>query len=263
MRNNDRIMKPIIFNQRVTVFTNAFIGYSETNKQDLNSNLGNIKEIGMSQPNFSIMFGPQQIISPNQIPLNSPWFIKIHDEQNMHDPIKVEFMPNKIDIISESFISSEIDEVTQLERMIDLLVKINQTISIGSITRIAYAPSFGLESENGAPVNNYWTSIINIPDLDNSRKQETMVRYNTICKLDFKNYKNVATNRVITISEGQRTETKTNQNGSVDSKTIECVIVSVDINTSGNTGNFDISSVKEFCLKSQIMGRKLLNVINC
>lgn len=263
MSNNDRIMKPIIFNQRVTVFTNSFIGYSDTYKQELNTKLGNIKEIGTLQPNFSIMFGPQQIISQNQIPQNSTWFIRIHDEQNMCDPIKVEFIPNKIDIISESFISSEEDEIIQIKRMTDLLAKINHIISIGSITRIAYAPSFGLESENGVPLNNYWKSIINISDLNNSSKQEMMVRYNTICKLDFENYNDVVTNRVITISEGQRTETKTNQNGVIDSRTIECVIVSIDINTSGNTGIFTMDSVKEFCLTSQKMGRELLDIINC
>lgn len=247
-------MKPIIFNQRVTVFTNSFIGYSDTYKQELSSNLINIEELGMLQPNFAVMVGPQQIISPDQVPQNAPWFIKVRG-------IKVEFMPNKIDIVSDSFIETEEDEISRLNELTELLTQINAIISIGSITRMAYAPSFGLEGGDGMYVNDYWKSIIRIPDLANSRKQERMIRYNTICEQKFDEYPNAMVNRVITISEGQRTETKTTPEGKVDSKTIECVIVSIDINTSGITGNYSISTVDEFCKKAQIMGRDLLAVI--
>lgn len=248
-------MKPIIFNQRVTVFTNSFIGYSDAYKQELSSKLTNIEEVGILQPNFALMVGPQQIISPNQMPQNAPWFIKVHG-------IKVEFMPNKIDVVSDLFVETKEDEISRLNELTELLARINAIISIGSITRMAYAPSFGLEGEDGMSVNDYWSSIIRIPDMANSRKQERMIRYNTICRQNFGEYSNVIVNRVITISEGQRTETKTTPEGKVDSKTIECVIISIDINTSGITGNYLINAVDAFCKKAQIMGQELLAIMN-
>ncbi len=248
-------MKPIIFNQRVTVFTNSFIGYSKAYEQELSSKLINIEEVGMLQPNFAVMVGPQQIISPNQVPQNAPWFIKVHG-------IKVEFMPNKIDIVSDLFVKTEKDEIFRLNELTDLLTRINAIISIGSITRMAYAPSFGLEGEDSMSVNDYWRYIIRIPDLPNAHKQERMIRYNTICEQKFGEYPNTTVNRVITISEGQRTEIKTTPEGKVDSKTIECVIISIDINTSGITGNYSISAVDAFCKKAQTIGRELLAVMN-
>lgn len=248
-------MEPIIFNQRVTVFTNSFIGYSDTYKQELSSKLINVEEVGMLQPNLAVMVGPQQIVSPNQVPQNAPWFIRVQG-------IKVEFMPNKIDLVSDSFVKPNKDEISHLSKLTKLLVQINETIPIGSITRIAYAPSFGLEDGNGVSVSEYWKSIIRIPDFDDSHTQERMVRYNTICNQNFGDYRNVKINRVITISEGQRIETKTTPEGKVDSKTIECVIVSIDINTNGNTGNYFIDAVDAFCKKAQAMGKDLIAAIN-
>lgn len=247
-------MKQIIFNQRVTVFTNSFIGYSDNYEQELRSNFDDIDDIGVLQPNLAIMISPQQIISPNQIPQNAAWFIKICD-------IKVEFLPNKIDIVSDLFINSEKDEITRLNQLTKLLININKIISIGSITRIAYAPSFGLEYEDTISIDNHWKSIINIPDIGNSCKQEKMVRYNTQCKQDFCKYKNIIVNRVVTISEGQRVERRNTPKGEVNNKRIECMIVSLDINTSGNTGNYSIESVDTFCKKAQSIGRELLDYV--
>lgn len=250
------IMKPIIFNQRVTVFTNSFIGYSDTYKELLASLLGNIEEMGMLQPNFPMMAGPQQIISPNQIPPHAPWFIKVRG-------IRVELQPYKIDIVSDKFINTEEEEIARMNELVKLLIDINQTISIGSITRIAYAPSLGLESVDETSVGCYWKSIIGISDLADSRKREQMVRYNVPCKLDFGEYNNLEINRVVTITEGQRTKTKTSSDGKVANEVIECVIVSIDVNTNGTDGNYSIETVNAFCHKAQIMGRELLNVINC
>lgn len=247
-------MKPILFNQRVTVFTNSFIGYSDTYEQKLRSKFTTkVENIGMLQPNFAVMVGPQQIISPNQIPQNSPWFIII-------EGIKVEFMPNKIDIVSD-FITTAESENTRLNELINLLDQINRTLPDlidNNITRIAYAPSFGLEGENGMSVDEYWKSIIQIPDLANSSIQEKMLRYNTLCKKSFDNYQDTLINRVVTISEGQRKETKTTPNGIV-SKTIECVIISIDINTSTKGFiTYSISAVNKFCTIAQVMGKELL-----
>lgn len=249
-------MKPIIFNQRVTIFTNSFIGYSDKYKDELISKLGNIEEMGMLQPNFAVMVGPQQIISPNQIPQGAPWFIKVRG-------IRVELQPNKIDIISEQFINTAEKEITRMNELTELLIQINNIISIGSITRMAYAPSLGLESIDGTSIKSYWDSIIGIPDLSDSHKQEKMIRYNSTCNQNIDNHQNIAINRVVTITEGQRTETKTDPiNGKVENRIIECVIVSIDVNTKGIDGNYTTNNVNTFCQNAQILGRELLNVIN-
>lgn len=248
-------MEPIIFNQRVTVFTNSFIGYSDTYEQELRSKFTtDVENIGMLQPNLAVMVGPQQIISQNQIPQNYPWFIIVNG-------IKVEFMPNKIDVVSDVFITTMEHEKTRLNELINLLNQINGIISIGSITRMAYAPSLGLEGENGISVDEYWKSIIRIQDLTGSSKQEKMLRYNTPCKKSFGSYHDIVINRVVTISEGQRKETKTASDGMVNSKTIECVIISIDINTRGITGNYSVSAVEDFCTIAQVMEQELLDVI--
>lgn len=250
-------MKPIIFNQRVTVFTNLFIGYSDANKNSLISKLGGIEEVGMLQPNFSVIVGPQQILSPNQIQQNAPWFIKVRGT-------RVEFLPNKIDIISDAFINTEEKEISNISELTKLLSQINESIQLGNIARIAYAPSLGLEGIDKTSVSNYWKSVIGIPDLDDSYKQEKLVRYNTPCEQDFGRYTNIKINRVVTIHEGQRNETRTNPtNGNVENRTIECVIVSIDINTDGNNiGNYSTDDVSDFCRKAQIWGREVLTKIN-
>ncbi|NPD90902.1 hypothetical protein [Xylanibacter muris] len=248
-------MKPIIFNQRVTVFTNSFIGYSDTRKDIIISKLGNIGEVGVLQPNF-VMVGPQQIISPNQIPLNAPWFVRYRD-------IRIEFQPNKIDIVSGLFINTEEDEKKRVNELTELLKGINEAISIGSITRMAYSPSLGLESVDDNSIAGYWNSIIGIPDLPNSYKQEKAIRYNAPCEQDLGMHQSLKINRVVTITEGQRTEAKTNPtNGKIENKTIECVIVSIDINTHGIDGNYSIDDVNAFCSKALTLERELIAVIN-
>lgn len=249
-------MKYIIFNQRLTVFTNKYWGYSDTYEQKLRSKfMTGVENIGMLQPNLALTIGPQQITPPDQIPQNVPWFIIVHG-------IKVEFMANKIDIVSDTFITNKDAEITRLQELVVFFKKINETISIGSITRMAYAPSFGLEGDDEKSVDEYWKSIIKIPDLPDSSKQEKILRYNTLTKINFDKYKDVKINRVITISEGQRKETKTTSNdGIVDSKTIECVIISIDINTSGTTGNYSIDAVDMFCKNAQDMGHELLEIL--
>lgn len=249
-------MKSIIFNQRVTIFSNSFIGYSDTRKNIIVSKLGNVEDMGMLQPNFSVMFGPQQIISPNQIPPNAPWFVNIHG-------IRIEFQPNKIDIVSNKFVNTKEEECLRLDELTKLLKEINEAIPVGSITRIAYAPSAGLESTDEISVSDFWKSIIGIPDLPDSNKQEKMIRYNTPYKQSFGGYQDLTINRVVTITEGTRTETNTeSQNDKTENRTIDCVIVSIDINTHGNEGNFSTDEVKAFCQEAQMRGRELLYVIN-
>lgn len=249
-------MKPIIFNQRLTVFTNKYLGYSDTYGQQLRSKFTTaVEKIGMLQPSFALAIGPQQSTSPDQIPQNGPWFIIVHG-------IKVEFIANKIDIVSDTFITNKDAEIARLQELVGLLRKINEIISIGGITRMAYAPSFGLEGDKEKSVDDYWKSIIKISDLPDSSKQEKMLRYNTLTKINFDKYNDVEINRVITISEGQRKETNTTSNGDiVNSKTIECVIISIDINTSGMTGNYSIDAVDMFCKNAQDMGYELLKIL--
>ena len=248
-------MKSTIFNQRLTVFTNSFIGYSEGNIQILKSKFSNIESIGQLPFNFSVSFGTPQNSSPNQIQPGVPWFIKINGA-------KIDFTPNKIEVLSDVFVTPGEDEIRRMNELIDILTEFDNLISIGNITRMAYAPSFGLEGENEDSVDIYWTSIINIPNLNSYHSQERMVRYNTRSTLNICENDNVLINIVITISDGQRTERRTDQNGEIDSKTIECVIVSVDINTNGYTGNFLINHVREFCQNAQMIGFELFNSIN-
>lgn len=240
-------MKSVIFNQRVTVFTNSFIGYSDTHKNRLVSKLGSVEETGILQPDFAVMLGPQQIISSSQIPQNAPWFIKTRG-------VKVAFQPGKIDVISDTFINTIEEESNRINELTRLLTQINEAISIGNITRMAYAPSLGLESDNDE-LNSFWNSLIGIVDLDGSPKREKMIRYNIPCQ------DNGLINRVVTITEGQRAETISADN-KIENKTMECVIVSIDINTHGNDGCFSTDDVNIFCTKAQKMKEEILSVIN-
>lgn len=250
-------MKSIIFNQRVTVFTNSFIGYSENYKNALIAKFGDASEFGALQPNFALMVGPQQIVNPNQIPQGSPWFVKT-------DGVRVELMPNKIDVVSDFFVENEKHELERLGKLTTILSQINGAIPIGCITRIAYAPSWGLEeSAELDSVESFWETAIGIPNTEDSHKQDKTIRYNTLCNMTFGSHSDVSVNRVVTITEGQRTETRKNANNSfVESNTIKCVIASFDINTNGISGNYSTDDVNSFCQNAQKLGRELIAVIN-
>lgn len=246
-------MKSIIFNQRVTVFTNSFIGYSDIYKQELSSKFGDIEEIG-GLSNFTLIVGFPQNISQNQIQPNTPWFIKFAD-------IKIEFQPSKIDVISNKFIATEKDEEDHIMVLINVLKQIDQIISIGNITRMAYVPSLGFESTDETSMNSYWNSIIKIPDVPNSTKLEKTVRYNTICNQDLNSHSHVTINRVVTLAEGQRTYSQQPNSKIEGSRSIECVIATIDINTSGFNGHYTIEDLTCFCDKAKIMERELLCVL--
>lgn len=250
-------MKSMIFNQRMTVFTNSYSGYSDSYKDILNSKFGGSCECGALQPNLAFMLGPQQIVNPNQIPQGAPWFIKMGG-------IRIEFQPNKIDVVSDLFIVEEDKEKTRILELGSILSRVNEVLPIGCITRIAYAPSWGLESEDGASVTDYWNSVIGISDMSGSIKQERMLRYNTPCKIDFGSHTNVDINRVVTLSEGVRTETPVaaTKDNLPTSRSLECVIVTIDINTNGVNGVYTMDDVNTFCQKAQILGLELQKVIN-
>ena len=222
------------------MFVPAFVSYSASNENLVASVLPPITEKGVAAGWGANMMYPPLPFLGGQIPIGAPWFVKFANSTMI-------FSPNKIDIVLEGiFLENGGQESESLRTAVDYLLAVKKKCQLLDATRIAYAPTLGLDEDDSFSVDGYFDKLVSIPFMGGVSKTDFLLTMNHPMRKTFGNKQDIWVNFLFKINEGSRTQKETIGEGEEEIKQYRCVIMEMDINTKDGNINYSDDDVWGF-----------------
>ena len=235
---------PNIISLRSTIFLPNGIGYSADNELKYRELLPNGQVKSVLPNTLRLEVGPGLTFGPG---VNDSWQL-VDKEQGYN----IVFIQNKIDII---FVNK--NPVKNVEKdFIDFTIKAFRRImdEEGYVVRMAYSPTYVLDSDEGFAYPDYWKKILLTNKIEGMDMQDINVQY--LLKKDWEyDGSPISINLLHNWSEAIKTQIKDGKQ--VPSK---CITLNLDINTvpSGKS-IFTVNNMDRFFKEIPIWANELLN----
>ena len=235
---------PNIISLRSTIFLPNGIGYSADNERKYHELLPNGQVKSVLPNTLRLEVGPGVVFSPG---VNDSWQL-VDTEQGYN----IVFIQNKIDLIYV-----KINPAKDVEKdFIAFTIKAFKTIidEEGPVVRMAYSPTYVLDSDEGFAYPDYWKKILLTNKVEGMDMQDINVQY--LLKKDWENDGNsVSVNLLHNWSDAIKTQNK--KEVQIQSK---CITLNLDINTvpSGKS-NFKANDMERFFNEMPNWANELLN----
>lgn len=208
-------MRKITFIRRITVFIDHTILF-------IRDNLGRLSEIfpaAVVAPEVSGI-APQPILAAPPIePNDAPWYMLTWMEGR-----KVQFYPNRIDIIELQHTSSLEAEQQLVSSMMEDLKEILKGLEINRLQRLAYAPIVAIEEEKDFCVADYFANHVILLDFETAKPSERNINVSYHVERMIEGERR-SINLACKLSEGYKKSAQSNIN-------LPTLIIEPDINTS-------------------------------
>ena len=222
------------------MFVPAFVSYSASNENLVTSVLPSITGKGIAGWMPNMIYPSQPMPLDGQIPVGTPWFVKFGNYTMV-------FLPNKIDVIMEgNFLENESQEKESMMTAVNYLLAVKEKCQLLDATRIAYAPTMGLDEDDTFSVDTYFDKLVSIPCMKGTAKTDFMLTMNRPLRKSFGNQQDMWINFLFKINEGNRTKKEMVDGKEGEVKQYRCAIIEMDINTKEGNVSYTDDDVRAF-----------------